>query len=159
MNIVPKAEHPLAARSAASFGAPELDAAGRLEINVIHTTHRGTLAALKTAGELAFDLGARINLLAPKVVPWALPLTRPPVAVGCIENQLFDLVCKAVGGVSDVSIHVLLCRNKPRALIQALRLKSLVVIGGKKPWWPGEKKRLVRMLSRQGHRVIFAGER
>ncbi|HLY63471.1 MAG TPA: hypothetical protein VKV95_22255 [Terriglobia bacterium] len=159
MNIVPKAESPFATRSAASLGAPERDAAGRLEINVIHTTARGTLAALKTAGELAFDLGARINLLAPKLVPWALPLTRPPVAVGCIENQLCELVCKAASGVSDVSIHVLLCRDKQRALIQALKLKSLVVIGGQKPWWPGEKKSLVKRLSRYGHRVIFAGER
>jgi hypothetical protein len=159
MNIVLSAKSLLETRSATSPGVPDNDSTRKLEVNVIFTTDRGTQAALKTAGELASDLGARINLVAPKAVPWALPLTCPPVATRWIEQRLFNLVCEGGRGFSDINIYVLICRNKFQALEKSLKPKSLVVIGGKMPWWPCETKSIARMLGRHGHRVIFAEER
>jgi hypothetical protein len=159
MNIILNAESLLETRSTTVLGTPGNDTTRNLVVNVIFTTKRGTLAALKTAGELAFDLGARINLVAPKAVPWALSLTRLPVAARWIEQHLFNLVCEGGRGFSDISIYVLLCRNKRQALMKALRPKSLVVSGGKMTWWPSEVARTAKMLERAGHRVIFAVER
>lgn len=158
MNIILNAQSLFATSATTFHQAQENQATRKLEVNVIYTTDRGTRAALKTAGELAADLGVRINLVAPRAVPWALPLTSPPVTVQGIEQRLFNLVCES-GAFSEVCIYVLLCRNKQEALMQSLKPKSLVVMGGKMPWWPGEKKKLAKTLSRQGHRVIFAGER
>ena len=61
-------------RSIAPGGAAENNPTNELEINVIFTDHQGTLGALKTAGALAHQLRAHINLLVPRVVPYAFPL-------------------------------------------------------------------------------------
>ena len=66
----------------------------RLEVNVIFTDPHATAAALKTAGSLARDLGACIRVRAAIAVPYALPLDKPPVSVGFIEELLSDLVCR-----------------------------------------------------------------
>jgi len=159
MNIVHNAERQVGTGFATSPGVSEDGANGKLEVNVIYTTDRATLAALKAAGELAVDLGARVNLVVPKEVPWTLPLTRPPVATQWIEQHLFDLVSEGSRGFSDISIYVLLCRSKLHALMKALKPKSLVVIGGKMPWWPFGAARMAKMLEQHGYRVIFAAQR
>ena len=130
-----------------------------LEITVVYTNERGTHAALKTASELAHDLGARINLIALRPVPWALPITQPTIPVPWTEQRLFNLVCAATSPGLDRDVYVYLCRDKGRALLKALRPKSLVVIGDKRTWWPSEATRMATTLERAGHRVIFAGQR
>src|ERR1700693_4825039 len=59
--------------------AAENNPGNELEINVIFTDDQGTLSALRTAGALAHQLQAHINLLVPRVVPYAFPLASPPV--------------------------------------------------------------------------------
>ena len=130
-----------------------------LEVTVVHTTDHGTKSALKTAGGLAYDLGARIKLIALQPVHWALPLTRPSVPVTWTEQRLFKLVCAAASPQLDTDVHVVLCRHKRKALLNVLAPKSLVVIGGKRTWWPSEATRMAKTLERAGHRVIFAGQR
>jgi hypothetical protein len=150
-------------RLIASFApGPEVADAGaahRMEVNVIFTNEEGTLAALKTAHDLAFDLGARINLIAMQEVPWVLPLTCPPVPIHCTEQRLFNLVCQGVEGPTETNVQVCLCRDKREALVKALRPKSLVVIGGKMLSWFSETTRIAKMLERHGHRVVFAMQR
>lgn len=130
-----------------------------LEVIVIHTTDRGTQSALKTAGGLAYDLGARIKLIALQAVHWSLPLTRPSVPVRWTEQRLFNLVCEAASPQLDTDIHVFLCRQKQKALLNVLRPKSLVVIGHKRTWWPTKAARMARTLERAGHRVVYATPR
>ena len=54
------------------------DADSKLNIAVIFTAVEPTLAALKHAGVLASNLGARISLVVPQVVPYPLPLNKCP---------------------------------------------------------------------------------
>lgn len=131
----------------------------RLEVNVLFTTEQGTRVALETASRWALDLGARINLIALRSVPWALPLTRPEVSTRWTERRLLKLVGEAALPDLETDFHQVLCRNKRRVLLKLFRPNSLLVIGGKKSWWPSEVTRAARLLERAGHRVIFAGER
>lgn len=130
---------------------------GRFEVNVIFTDPQATVAALKTAGALARDLGACIRVRAAISVPYTLPLDKPPVSVPFTERLLFDLVCRL--GQSDIepSIDLYLCRDQVETLLRVLKPNSLVVIGGRKQWWPTAERRMANALRSKGHRVVFIG--
>ncbi len=124
-----------------------------LEVLVIFTDAPGTLAALQLADELAQKLEAHIRLLVPYEVPYALPLTKPAVPVEFLEDQVRDLAGKTR---LEVAAHIYLCRDKRRALAFLLRPHSLIVVGGKKSWWPTSAQKLAQTLQEDGHPVIFA---
>jgi hypothetical protein len=138
-----------------TLGALQLadDLAQGLEVLVIYTEAAGTLKALQTAEGLAQKLGAHIRLLLPYEVPYALPLTKPPVPVEFLERQVRS-VASAVH--LDVAAQVFLCRDKKRAMGLLLRPNSLVVMGGKKRWWPTPAQKMAQGLKKDGHHVIFA---
>lgn len=126
-----------------------------LEVVVIHTTQRGTLAALKAAAGLAKELSARIRLLVPQVVPYALPLTLPPVSADFIRRQFQTL---ALGARIETRIEVLLCRDKWQVLESVLSPRALVVLGGRRSWWPTRESRLANRLRHLGHHVVFVDQ-
>ena len=145
------------ARPSVSWETAEGLGPGRLEVNVIFTDPQATVAALKTAGSLARDLGACIRVRAAIAVPYALPLDKPPVSVGFTERLLSDLVCRLELDAFEPSVHLYLCRDQVETLLQVLRPNSLVVIGGRKHWWPTAESRMARALRSKGHRVVFIG--
>jgi hypothetical protein len=145
------------ARPSVSWETAEGLGSGRLEVNVIFTDPQATAAALKTAGSLARDLGACTRVRAAIAVPYALPLDKPPVSVRFTEGLLSDLVCRLELGTFEPSVHLYLCRDQVETLLQALRPNSLVVIGGRKHWWPTAERRMARALRSKGHRIVFVG--
>jgi hypothetical protein len=124
----------------------------RLEVFVVFTDVRETLAAIETAEGLAQQLGARLRLVMPYEVSYRLPLTKPPVPVEFLETRMRDL---AAGTGMEVDAQVCLCRNKASALGNLLPPNSLVVLGAKKRWWPTAAQRLSQSLIGDGHRVIL----
>jgi hypothetical protein len=136
-----------AGQSPVSEGSP------RLEVSVIFTSVEATLAALRKAGALASELRAGINLIVPQVVPFPLPLTSPPVLLDFNERRFHVLAGRTP---VDTTVRIYLCRDGPDAVKAALQPKSLVVVGGRKCWWPTREKALVRRLRRAGHEVVFA---
>jgi hypothetical protein len=124
----------------------------RLNVSVIFTTVEGTMAALQTAGKLASQLGGRITLIVPEVVSYHLPLNRPPVLHDWNERRFRVL---AEGSPVDTAVRFYLCRDRDETLARALRPHSLVVIGGKKRWWPTAEGRLVARLRKIGHEVVL----
>jgi len=137
--------------------AAENDPSNEVEINVIFTDHQGTLSALRTAGALAHQLRVHINLLVPRVVPYAVPLASPPVSIQFTERRLLDLAHREAHGSMVISVQVYLCRNRRLCLLEALKPQSLVVVGGRVRWWPTKETKLARTLQFAGHQVIFAG--
>jgi len=125
----------------------------RLEVFVIFTDAPGTRAALEMAEELAQKLEAHIKLLVPYEVPYNLPLTEPAVPVEFLEGQIRNLACDTR---LEVAAHIYLCRHKRRTLEILLRPHSLIVVGGRKRWWPTSAQELGRNLEKAGHHVIFA---
>jgi hypothetical protein len=127
----------------------------RLEVNLIFTTQQATFCALETVECLARDLGACIRLRAAVVVPYALRVDEPPVSVPFLERSLFDLISRLERDGFEATAHLYFCRDREKALLQVLEPNALVVIGGKKRWWPTDTTRLAKALRSAGHRVIF----
>ena len=76
-------------------------------------------------------------------------------------DRLAPLVYDQLRVIADKSavetiVRIYLCRDRWQALEQALRPRSVVVIGGRKRWWPTRESRLARRLRRAGHEVILA---
>jgi hypothetical protein len=125
----------------------------KLNIAVVFTSIEPTLAALRKAGALASRLRACITLIVPQVVPYPLPLNRPPVPRDFTERHFRVMADESP---VETKVQVYLCRDRIAALRGVLKPHSLVVIGGSKSWWPTREKRLARQLRRSGHEVVFA---
>ena len=55
----------------------------------------------------------------------------------------------------ETSVHIYLCRDRFETLASVLKPGSIVVLGGRKRWWPTKDERLARQLRRAGYEVIF----
>lgn len=126
-----------------------------LDVVVVRTTAEGTLAALKAAGTLARNLNARIGLAVIEVVPFKLPLDRPPVPVDFLKRQQCSLLSQAGIEAEEVRIQICLCRDRNYTLGRLLAPQSLVLIGGKRRWYSMQDQKLEKQLSRLGHHVVF----
>lgn len=129
-----------------------VEADQQLNIAVVFTSVESTLAALKEAGNLANSLGARIRLVVPQVVPYPLPLETPPVLVEFNENRFRVLASESP---VETNVHIYLCRDRFETLISVLKPGSIVVVGGRKRWWPTKDETLARQLRRAGYEVLF----
>ena len=123
-----------------------------LTVWVIFTDLAGTRAVVREAEGLAQQLGAHLRLVMPYEVHYSLPLEEPPVPVEFLEGQLYDLA--DMSGM-EVEGQVCLCRDKRSALGNLLPPNSLIVVGGRKRWWPPEGQNLSRVLQKEGHHVIY----
>ena len=126
-----------------------------LEVNVIFTEPQATAAALKATESFARGFGACIRLRAAIVVPFRLPLDQPPISVCFFERFLCDLVGQPQQDGFERTIHLYLCRDRGETLLRVLKPNSLVVIGGRKHWWPTPATRMAGALRAKGHRVVF----
>ncbi len=125
----------------------------RLWVHVVFTDPDGARAALSAAVDLARELDAHIVLLAPKVVPYPLPLEEPPVSSETTDERIAELVR---GQEAEILVKVLLCRDAEIAIREALGPQSLVVIGGRSGWSLRRDPALARILRRDGHEVVAA---
>ncbi len=122
-----------------------------LSVFVVFTSINWTLKALEKARDIARPLRANIVVLAVQVVPFPLPLDKPPVSmefvVRCFEEKL---------GESDGTTHIsaYLCRDLMEAFKRILIRGCPVVIGMNERWWPTRNERLARKLRRAGYSVI-----
>jgi hypothetical protein len=122
-----------------------------LLLHVIYTTPGATRAALRAAGVLAADLGAGVQLLVPKIVPYPLPLAEPATPASFTEHavrELFD-ECEV-----EASAKVLLCRDREVTIPQWLPPECIAVIGRERKWGHGSVRRLIHTLKRSGHHIV-----
>jgi hypothetical protein len=132
------------------------EATAALAVDVIYTTGQGTHLALKKAWALAQDLRAHVRLVYIYAVPYTLPLTKPAVPLAFLQDKLEKL---ASGFSGEASVQIFLCRETLQTLEDVLPQASLVVLGGRRRWWPSKAQRLERRLQRLGHQVVFAEAR
>ncbi len=141
--------------SATGQGRPKPQFESPLRYFVIDSGDRATAAAIQVAGTLAKGLNAEMTLLAAVEVPLPLPVQEPPVAISFLEDRLRELAAHAqVPG----RVELLLCRDRRRAIRDALPAGSLVVIGGRSGWFRRSARQFVAALRRDGHKVFFVEE-
>ncbi len=126
---------------------------GPLEVVVLHTTTEGTLQALKTAARIAQGLAAQIRLLVPQIVPYPLPLESPAISKDFTERRFRTVASEAA---VETHIDIRLCRDRWALLESALKPRSLVVLSGRRSWWPTSESRLAKRLHQLGHQVVYA---
>jgi hypothetical protein len=141
----------LAVRVSAPVSAPEV-LRPELEVNVVYTRLPGAAKTLHTASGLARGLGARVTVHVPQVIPYPLELKAPPVSIAFAEQQLLALAGEQP---VETNIQMYLCRDLTETIRRVLKPDSVVVIGGRKRWWPTPEKKLAAILRRDGHRVIL----
>jgi len=147
--------------SASQYDARDRDtidrsAAKSLEVFVIFLDASGAEAALQTADSLAQKLGARLRAVWPYEVPYSLPLTKPPIPVEFLEGQVRDAAAKTH---LEVAAQIYLCRDRKTTLGLLLPPNSLIVMGGKRRWWPTPEQKISKALQDLGHQVLFAEQR
>jgi len=147
-----KQEYPLVLKSPAAKARNRTEAEHRLSVTVVFTTVPATLVALRRGAQLAHDLGAQIRILVPHVVPYPLPIDRSQADP---EFKVRRFRTTSVDGAVKTQIDVRLCRDPRKAVMQTLCPQSVVLIGGRKRWWPTRETRLAKLLSIAGHHVIF----
>ena len=141
--------------SAGQRGFLHPDADPSLPITVLYTTREGTLAALKASAVLARDLEVALGLLITEVVPFRLPLDRPRVSVEFLKRRQEALVAEAGLEGGEISVQICICRDTKETLGRLLPAPSLIVLGGRRRWWPTREQRLETFLARLGHQVVF----
>jgi hypothetical protein len=119
---------------------------------VVYTSIGETLAAVRIASGFAKSLAIPVTVIHFRTVPYALPVDAP-CGLSPIQTEAFSEGLRTVD--CDVHVHVCLCRNERQAIPQAFRRQSLIVVGGRRHWWPTRSERMRRMLEAAGHFVVF----
>lgn len=121
-------------------------------VHVVFTSIEETLAAVRAAGDFAKALDVPVELIHFRAISCALS-TDEPCGMSPVETEAFLARIRVEG--LDVRVRVCLCRDERRAAQVAFKGHSLIVIGGRRSWWPTSSQRVRRMLERAGHFVVF----
>jgi hypothetical protein len=124
-------------------------------VYVVYTSTEQTLAALRIAGGFAEALSVPLILIHYRTVPYPLAVDSP-TGVSPIHSEEFRQRLRAER--IDVVSRVYLCRNEGHAIGAALNMPSLVVVGGRRRWWPTKAQSWQRALEAAGHYVVFVEE-
>ena len=101
---------------------------------MVFTSVESTLAALKEAGNLANSLGARITLVVPQVVPYPAPSRNAAGPGGVQREPLSGDGKRKPGGDERTNLSCAAIASKRWPAV--LKPGSIVVVGGRKRWWP-----------------------
>ena len=123
-----------------------------LSVFVVFTSMNWTLRALEKARGIAKPLGARVVAVAVQVVPYPLPLDRPPVPMEFVIRRFEEKTAEFPEGTK---ISACLCRDPLVALKRVLKRNCPVIMGVRKTMWPNRDKRLAGKLKRAGYGIIL----
>ena len=121
-------------------------------IYVVHTSVDDTLAAVTVGDGLARAMSVPLTLVHFRTVPYQLAVGAPG-DLSPIETEGFVSRLEAEG--IDVRVRVFLCRHARRLIPMAFRPRSIVVVAGRRRWWPTRAGRWRRWLEAAGHFVVF----
>ena len=123
----------------------------RLRIHVLYTTPAQTKTALQHAAKLSEGLDAEIDLVLTPIVPFPLPVDRPPASLEFAQEEI-----RRLAELLDLDLrgYIYLCRDPLTMLESVLRPHSLLVMGFDKRLFFNRAARLARALRRRGHHVV-----
>jgi hypothetical protein len=122
------------------------------EVYVLFTGFVETLRAVRVASQLASATRGDVTVIHFRPIGFLMPLDHPS-GLSPVETDAFKARLAAVD--CDARVRVCLCRNAREALRSVLDRHSLVVIGGRRRWWPTPSNHWRRMLEAEGYVVVF----
>src|SRR5258705_7643463 len=123
-------------------------------VQVIATTSEGTRAALATAVPLAKGLAAKLVLIVPRIVPYAVELDASCESTAFFVRQ-YTTVLERLGG--SATGDVCLCRRLQDVVMKVAAARSTAVVGGPVGrWLTSPEERFANRLSHHGVPVVFA---
>lgn len=149
-DLIPTVEKLLSTPSGLPLAQEPADS--HLEIKVLFTSVKATIHALRRAAQMSVSLDGSITLLVPQVVPYPYPLSSPPVLLEFNERR-FRAIAEA--SAVETRVRIYLCRDRDELLRRILADRSVIVLGGRKQWWPTAERFLAKRLRRAGHEVIL----
>jgi hypothetical protein len=123
-----------------------------LSVFVVFPSMNWALRAMEKAREMAVPLGARIVVVALQVVPYPLPLDKPPIPIDFLIRR-FQEKAGEFSGRTRVAVY--LCRDPLAALKSIVSPERPIVIGIKKRLWPTRNERLARKLRHAGYSITL----
>jgi len=129
-----------------TFGSSAQLAQPALAITVLYTSVRPTLAALRRAATLARNLGATIRILNIRTAPGPL-----------MDREVTAKTFHTLAEGQPIPTRVEICygRDIVNSLLHSLSPNSIVLIGARPGWWPSKVRRWAKLLSRNGHHIVF----
>ena len=126
---------------------------GVLVFTILFTTVTDTLMVLHDMSRLLSQLRARIQIFVAYVIPYPLPIDKRTFNPDIRMRKLITL-CKQMPITTRIDIW--LCRDMLQCVHDGLTSRSVVLIGGRRSWWPlSFENRVARQLKKDGHEVIF----
>jgi hypothetical protein len=119
---------------------------------VVFTSVDATLDAVRAAHDLARPMGFGVTVVHFRPVSYAVAL-ESPIGTSPAESGEFAERMQSEGVPAE--IRVCLCRSEREAAATVIPPQSLVVVGGRRAWWPTPASRWQRMLESLGHRVVL----
>jgi hypothetical protein len=127
------------------------------EVYVLFTGFAETLRAVRVASQLASATGGGVTVIHFRPIGFLMPLDHPS-GLSPVETDAFKARLTAEG--CDARVRVCLCRDPRGAIRAVIDRDSLIVVGGRRRWWPSPSARWRRMLEQAGYLVVFVtGER
>jgi hypothetical protein len=121
-------------------------------VSVIYTTVDDTLEAARIGGALARAMGVPLRVVHFRAVPRQVPVDQPD-GLSPIETTAFVARLREEGITARIRVY--LCRDQATTIPFAFRPNSIVVVGGRRSWWPTRAERWRDALEGAGHFVVF----
>ena len=131
---------------------PESTTCAPRQVYVLFTSPEETLGAVRVAGRLASAMGGGVTVIHFRSIGFGSPLEHP-AGLSPVETEAFR--ARLAAEDCDARVRVCLCRDARQAIRSVIDGRSLIVIGGRRGWWPTPSTRWRRMLEAQGYLVVF----
>jgi|BarGraNGADG00312_2_1021985.scaffolds.fasta_scaffold28195_3 hypothetical protein len=151
IELIPKAHE----RAGFSACPSEQTGIGLGDVYVIFTSIDETLRAVRVARRLARAMRSGVTIVHFRPIGFGAPLEEP-AGLSPVETDAFKARLEAED--CDARIRVCVCRDARQAIPSVLQEHSLIVIGGRRRWWPTPSDRWRRTLEGQGYLVVLVDE-
>jgi hypothetical protein len=125
-----------------------------IEVSVVFTTWQDTMAALRMADRLSRSLEARIVLWHFQAITRHFTMSSPPISTQFLKHRLAAMIRKCCR-MSESEIRICFCSNWEQCLRTAFAPEDVVIVGGRKRWWPSLEQRTATILKSRGCRVLL----
>ena len=121
-------------------------------VSVVYTTVEDTLEAACIGAALARAMGVPLRVVHFRKVPRQVPVDQPD-GLSPIETTAFAARLREEGITARIRVY--LCRDEAMTIPFAFSPNSIIVVGGRRSWWPTRAERWRDALEGAGHFVVF----